>query len=220
MNRLIAAIAIASATVTAVPALAQTQTQPIPGAPASAAKKELAQRLLTLQQPALESMGRDLVDRPARQMMGAAEEALQARVPPEKREAVVKQIEEQLRKYRDESQVIAKDRAVKVGQSSLGPVFEEKFTEDELKQLVAALESPAYKKFQQALPELTNTYAQNLVKDLEPSIQPKLKALEDSVASALGVTTPQAGAPGTPAAPKAATPARPARPAASQPAKK
>jgi quinol monooxygenase YgiN len=168
------------------------QAQNIPGAPASPAKKELVQRLLTLQQPAFESLGRDLVERPARQMMGAAEQVLQTRIAPEKRDAIAKQIQEQARKYRDESGTLVRDRSTKVGQSSLGPIFEEKYTEDELRQLLAALESPAYKKFQQGLPEMTNAFAQTLVKDLEPAIEPKLKALEQSVGAALGVPPAQA----------------------------
>jgi hypothetical protein len=188
------------------------QAQSIPGAPASPAKKELVQRLLVLQQPGLESMGRDLVERPARQMMGAADQVLQTRVPPEKREAVTKQIQEQVRKYRDESSAVVRDRAAKIGQSSLGPMLEEKFTEDELRQLLAALEAPAYKKFQTSLPEMTTAFAQALVKDLEPAIEPKLKALEQSVGAVLGVPDPAAAG-----QPKAA---KPAAPAASKPAKK
>ncbi|MEO8156126.1 MAG: hypothetical protein ABI605_23920 [Rhizobacter sp.] len=194
--------------------LAHAQGQAIPNAPATAAKKELIQRLLNLQQPALESMARDLVERPARQMMAAADQALQTRVPPEKREEVAKQIDQQLRKYADESGALVRDRAATVGQASLGPLFDEKFSEEELRQLLAALEAPAYKKFQQSLPDLTKAYAQTLVKDLEPAIEPKLKALEQSVGAALGV--PKAPGPQA-SAPKAA---KPSSQAASKPAKK
>lgn len=196
--------------------LVQAQGQNIPGAPPSAAKKELAQRLLTIQQPALESMARDLVERPARQMLGAADEVLQTRVPPEKRQAATQQIQDLMRTYVADANSVAKERASKVGQTSLGPLFEEKFTEDELRQLLTALESPAYKKFQQSLPELTSVYGQALVKDLEPTFEPKLKALEQSVGAALGVTGPGASAP-KPGPAKAAKP--PAQPA-SKPAKK
>lgn len=191
--------------------LALAQNQAIPNAPASAAKKELVQRVISIQQPALEGMARDMVERPARQMMDAAGQALQTRVPPEKREAAVKQIQEQLRKYGDESSALVRDRAAKIGQTSLGPLLEEKFSEDELRQLLGALEAPAYKKFQQSLPDLTKAYAETLVKELEPVIEPKLKALEQSVASALGL--PAQGA----AQPKAT---KPAAAAASKPAKK
>jgi hypothetical protein len=209
MKRLICLALLAGASL----ANAQTTTpnQAIPNAPPSAAKKELIQRLLNLQQPALESMARDLVERPARQLMAAADQALQTRVPPEKREAAAKQIQEQLRKYGDESNALVRERAFKIGQTSLGPLFDEKFNEDELRQLLATLEAPVYKKFQQSLPDLTKAYAQTVVKELEPVIEPKLKALEQSVGTALGVTAQDASPP------KAAKPA--AQPA-SKPAKK
>jgi hypothetical protein len=211
MTRLVAIQRLAAMALLAGASLVHAQNQNIPGAPPSAAKKELVQRLLTLQQPALESMARDLVERPARQMAGAADQALQTRVAPEKREAVAKQIQEQLRKYGDESSALVRDRAAKIGQASLAPLFEEKFSEDELRQLLAALEAPAYKKFQQSLSAFTTAYAQTLVKELEPVVEPKLKALEQSIAGALGVPNPAASAP------KAA---KPAAPPASKPAKK
>ena len=208
MKRLIALALLTGTTLT------YAQNTAIPGAPASPAKKEQVQRLLNIQQPALESMTRDLIERPARQMMAAAEEALEMRVPPEKRPEAVKKIQDLLNKYRDETTPLVRERAARIGQSSLGPAFEEKYTEEELKQLVSMLESPVYKKFQQSLPELTNLYAQAAVKDLQSVVEPKLKTLEQGVGAALGVTNNGAAAPAPKAAPKSAAPA------ASRPAKK
>ncbi|MEY4561587.1 MAG: hypothetical protein RLZZ618_864 [Pseudomonadota bacterium] len=190
---------------------AQAQSTP-PAAPAaapvaapSAAKKELLNRLMVLQQPALEGMARNLAEQPARQMMAAAEQAMQ-RVPEEKREATAKQIETLARKYIEEAGPIAKEKATKVGQSALAPMFNDRFTEDELRQLLVALDSPAYKKYQQNLPEVSNGYLQQLVGEMRPALDPKLKSLETSVAAALGVPAQGAEAPkaGKPAAaPKA-----------------
>ncbi len=207
MKRLIGLALVAATT------LANAQSTAIPGAPASAAKKELVQRLLVIQQPGLESMMRDLLERPARQMSADAEEILATRVAPEKRPEAVKKIQELINKYRDETTPLIRDRSAKIAQATLTPIFEEKYTEDELKQLVAALESPAYKKYQQSLPELANAYGQSVLKELEPVVQPKVASLQQGIGSALGVT----GGP----APAAAKPgAKPAAPAASKPAKK
>ncbi|MGY4828339.1 hypothetical protein ACVNIS_07165 [Sphaerotilaceae bacterium SBD11-9] len=168
---------------------------------------------MTLQQPGFENLGRDMVEQPARQMMGAAGQVLQTRIPPEKREAIAKQVQDQLRKYGDESTAIVREKTPKVSQASLAPMLEEKFSEDELRQLLAALEAPAFKKFQQIQPEMVNAFRQGLVKEIEPVIEPKLKALEQGVGAALGVPDPTASQPkGT--APK------PAAPAASKPAAK
>jgi hypothetical protein len=101
-------------------------------------------------------------------------------------------------------------------QPAAASTLEEKFSEDELRQLLVTLESPAYKKFQQNLPDLTNVFVQQLVADVEPTINPKLNALEQRVAAIINAGAP-APAPGDSKAPKAA---KPAASAASKPAKK
>jgi len=216
MTRLFALKRLACLALLTGTGLVHAQNQPIPNAPASAAKKELVQRMVALQQPALDNMARNLAERPVRQMMTAADNAMQSRVPPEKRKAMGEQIEGEMRKFLDEAVPVVRDRSAKIGQTSLGPVFEEKFSEDELRQLLVTLESPAYKKFQQNLPDLTNVFVQQLVADVEPTINPKLNALEQRVAAIINAGAP-APAPGDSKAPKAA---KPAASAASKPAKK
>lgn len=188
-------------------------------APVSAAKKELVQRLLTTQQAALENMARSLTEQPARQMMGAATEAMQTRIAPEKRAAVTTQIQGHVRKYFDDALPPVRDKAVKIGQTSLRSMFEEKFTEDELRQLATALEAPAYKKFQQTLPEVNNAFLKKLVAEAEPILDPKLKVLQQNMGSALGFPESGANEPKAAAKPAPAKPA-PAAQSASKPAKK
>jgi hypothetical protein len=198
----------------AATALAHAQNTAIPGAPSSAAKKDMVQRLLTIQQPDLEGMMGDLIARPARQIIADAEEILATRIAPEKRPDAIKKIQDAINKYRDETSPLMRERAGKVAQSSLGPLLEEKYSEEELKQLVAMLESPIYKKYQQGMPDLTKAYGQAVLKELEPAVQPKVVALQQSIGKAL---SDSAGA----AAPaKPAPSAKPSAPAASKPAKK
>lgn len=170
------------------PVLAQNTpaATPAPAAAPSAAKKQLLDRLVALQQPGLESMAIGLTEQPLRQMLGAAQQAL-GRVPEDKRQAAITQIEGLAKKYSDDMRPIAKDKAAKLGQSALGPMLNERFTEDELRQLLVALEAPAYKKYQAALPELGNAFTEQLVTELRPTVEPKMKALEQSVSSALGL---------------------------------
>lgn len=211
MKRLTAVKSLLGMALLAGASLACAQGQAIPGAPPSAAKKELVQRLLTLQQPSIENVGRDLAERPARQLAADAEQALMTRVPAEKREAAAKQIQELLRKYGEESLAVVRDRTAKINQANLAPMVDEKFTEEELRQLLASLESPVFKKYQQTQPAMVSTYAQTLVKELEAALTPKLQTLEQNVVAALGITPTAASQP------KAAT--KPAA-AASKPAKK
>ncbi|MDB5819241.1 MAG: hypothetical protein JWQ11_2881, partial [Rhizobacter sp.] len=76
--------------------------------------------------------------------------------------------------------------------------LEERFSEDELKQLVAFLESPVSKKYQTTMPELSTQLIQKLVADARPQIDPKVQTLERNIASALGVL-PSPGAASAPA---------------------
>jgi uncharacterized protein len=173
------------------------------GGATSPAKKELVQKLLTLQQPGIENAARTIVERPAAQMMQEAGRMLQTQFPPEKREAIGKTIEADAKKYVEEALPPVRERAVKLAPSTLGAALEEKFTEDELKQLIAWFESPVNKKFQQASGEMQSNFMQKLVAEARPLVEPKLQALEQKVRATLGV--PAAGAPADgAAAPKAA----------------
>ncbi|MEO8060817.1 MAG: DUF2059 domain-containing protein [Burkholderiales bacterium] len=202
MKRMIVLALITSATL----AHAQSASAPAP-APVSAAKKELVQKVLLLQQPAIENMARNLVEQPAGQMMQAAGRALQQQVPSEKREAVGKGIEADVKKYVDESYPLVRERAVKIAPTTIGAVLEEKFTDDELKQLIAWLESSVNKKYLQLGAEMQNGFMQKLVAEARPMLDPKLQALETKVRTALGVpAAPPAAAGSAPA--KAAAPAR------------
>jgi uncharacterized protein len=183
------------------------------GGTTSPAKKELVQKLLALQQPGIEGAARNIVERPAAQMMQEAGRMLQTQFPPEKREAIGKSIEADVKKYVEDAFPPVRDRAVKLAPSTLGAALEEKFTEDELKQLVAWFESPVNKKFQQASGEMQSNFMQKLVAEARPLVEPKLQALEQKVRAALGAPAASAPADGA-AAPKAA--ARPPARAASK----
>jgi uncharacterized protein len=179
---LIVAIAAACAT-------AQAQQTP-----ASPAKKELVARILKIQQPAIETMARGLVQEPLGPLMESAEGALQ-RVPADKREAVAKGIQADAKKYMDETVPIVRDRATKLAPTTIGPILEEKFTEDELKQVVALLESPVLAKFQAAGVDIQRALIEKVVGETRTQVEGKFRTLEDTIARRLGVPTNGASAP-------------------------
>ena len=127
-------------------------------------KKELVQKMLLLQQPAIENIARSIVERPAAQLMQAAGQALQRQVPADKREAVGKAIA-------GRRQEVTSTRPIRCCASARSswprrrsaPALEEKFSEDELKQLIAWLESPVNKKFQQLGPSPQHASCRRLV---------------------------------------------------------
>ena len=184
--------------------LAQAQTAaPAASAPvSSAAKKELVAKILKLQQPGVEAMAKQLTEQPAALLFQRAGAALQA-VPADKREAMARDIEADLRKYVEEATPIVRDRALKLAPTTIGPILEERFTEDELRQVIAMLESPLNRKFQLAGPDMQRALTEKLVAETRDEVQQKVRTLEQTVAGRLGVKP--AAAPASAGAPKAGT---------------
>jgi hypothetical protein len=179
------ALMAASAAVHAQPASAAAGGSA--AAPSSPAKKALVARILKLQQPGIENMARQIAERPAAEMMQQAGQALK-QVEADKREAIAKDIQADARKYADEAGAIAKSAAVKLAPSTIGTVLEANFSEAELKQLVAILESldsPVNRKLQSLGPEMQKSLGEKLIAETRSSIEPKVKALNDSIARRL-----------------------------------
>lgn len=179
------------------------------GATTSPAKKELVQRILRGQQSDLDAMARNLVEQPAARMMQEAGLAMQQlQFPPEKIQATGKQIEAEVKKYVDEAFPIVRERALKIAPTTIGIALETKMTEDELKQLLAWLESPVSKKFQQVTAEAGKGFAQQVAREAGSQVQPMLVALDGRIRVILGVPA-AGGAPSAASASPGKTPAKP-----------
>ena len=173
----------------------------------SAAKKELVAKVLLLQQPAIEQVAQSLAERPAAQLMQQAGMALQSQVPADRREAVAKEIQADVKKYVDETVPMVRERAVKLAPTTVGAVLEEKFSEDELRQLIVIIESPVNRKFLQLGGDMQKALLDKLVAETQGMVEPKVKALEQSMGKRLGLTATAPAAAPAPTASKAAKPA-------------
>ena len=199
-----AALVVAAALATAgAAAQVTTGTAPLPAQPSSPAKKALVQRILALQQSEIEAFARGVVERPAAQMMRDAGLAIQQQVPPEKREATGRAIEAEVKKYVDESYPIVRERALKIAPSTIGAVLEAKMSEDELRALLAWLDSPTNKKYQQVALDVRNTFAQKLLAEMPALLDPKLAALDGRIRVILGVPPANGAPPPAPPSPAA-----------------
>jgi uncharacterized protein len=202
-------------------ALGQTPTAPAmaaaPAATSSPAKHDLAKRWVAVQEPALETLARNVVELPARQLLAAAEPVLRGQVPADKREAVAKQLQEAARKYVDDTTPAVRKRAQELGQSDMQASIEEKYTEDELRQIVVFFESATFKKMQQTQPQIDQALQRKLVGEMQPAIEGKARALQVSMRKILGVAPPAGAASGGSAPGAASKAAPPAAPAASRP---
>ncbi|CAD5373666.1 conserved exported hypothetical protein [Rubrivivax sp. A210] len=179
----------ALATLLAFATLASAQTAPA----TSAAKKALVAKVLQLQQPGIDAMATQIAEQPARQMLAQAGQALQ-RVPADKREALARDIEADVRKYAEEATPLVKAAATRLAPGAIGPLLEERFTEDELKQVIALLESPVNRKYQQMGGDMQRALGEKLGAEVRAPVEAKMRALEQTVGKRLGIAPPAAGA--------------------------
>jgi len=152
-------------------------------------KKELVQKLITIQQASLESTAKGLAEAPARQLVAAAQPILMQAVAPEKREATAKAVDGEIKKYLDAAGPIVRASTIKMSQGAISTAIDEKFTEDELKQLVVMLDSPVLKKYQTVLPDLSKSLVEQVVADARPQVDPKLQAAQDAIRKILDKAT-------------------------------
>jgi hypothetical protein len=208
MQRLVCAALLAAASLAA----AQTNPPPAmaaaPAATTSPAKKELVNKVVALQQPAIDALAQSLAQQPLARVLLGANQALQVRVAADRRQAVAKEIDTEARKYLAEVAPLLREHANKLAPGTIGPILEQHFSEDELRQIVAWLESPVNKKYQQVAPEIQSTFGQKLVADTRGIIAPKFKALEARMSGLLGMPAGKAAA-SAPAASGAASKGKP-----------
>ena len=158
-------------------------------------KKELVAKVLQLQQPGIEGMARMLVEQPAMQLMQQVNVVLQQRVAADKRDGLVRDVQADLKKYIDETLPSVRERALKLAPTTIGAVLEDKMTEDELKQVIALLESPVNKKFQALAGDMQRALSEKLVAEARPDVTPKLQALEQAVTKRVRAVTEATSAP-------------------------
>jgi uncharacterized protein len=172
-------------------------------------KKELAAKVAQLQQPAVEALARE-IGRDTLQRVGSAAGQLVGNLPADKREAVGKQIEADVKAFYAETEARLRESTTKVATPALASYLEEKFSEDELKQLAAWLDSSVAKKYQQLGGDMQAMLARTLIEDTKPQIEPKLKALEETLKKRFVAAAPPASTASKPAASASAPASKPA----------
>jgi uncharacterized protein len=149
-------------------------------------KAAMIKQFIDLQRPGVESLARGLVEQSSAPIAQAGSQYLQTQVPAEKREAAAKAADVELKKYFDEAYPIVRDKAVQLAPTALAPIMEQNFSEEEMRQLLAWISSPLSKKYQEINPKLQTALTEKLVAETRATIEPKMVALDASVAKALG----------------------------------
>lgn len=189
MKILLSGIVIASVTVFSTvhtPALAQTADP----------KLEWATKAVALQQgPELERLVNQLADSAAQDVLQAWSPKLQSNVSKEKMEQARESLNTELKKYFDDVSKSITAKTAKVSTDALIPLYMQKFSLEELKQLVGFFESPAVKKYQAAAPELGNAFVQQLIEATRADVTARGKLFDEAATKIVG-TGPAANQPG------------------------
>ena len=178
----------------AVPAQAQAQVQTqVQTAPTvSASKRQLIDQILQAQQAGIDQLARQLVEQPAMQLMQRAAAVVRRNVAVDKQEAMGQAVQAEVQKFAQEAFPLVRDRARALAPVTIGPLLAEKMTESELQEVVAVLRSPAWRKFEALGSELQKALGERLVTDVKPQMETRLKALDQTLAQRLGLTSPAA----------------------------
>lgn len=160
----------------------------------SPAKKELIGKLVQLQQPGIDAMSRGLLQQPIERLMQGVGAAVQQNVPEDKRQATLKSVESEVQKFYNDTGAMLSERAQKLAPATLTPILDERFSEDELRQLIAWMESPINKRYFELGSQMQKSLAEKLVADTRPAVETRLKALEQNVVKTLNAAQGQAAA--------------------------
>ena len=160
-------------------------------------KLEWATKAVALQQgPELERLVGQLADSATQEILQNWGAKLQSDVPPAKMEQAKEGLNNELKKYFDDVSKTISGKVSKVSTTALIPAYMERFTLDELKQLVAFFESPASKKYQAAAPELGNIFVRQLIDETRADVTARSRQFDDVATKIVGSTPAPKASPG------------------------
>lgn len=159
-------------------------------------KVELATKVVALQQgPELDRLVQQLSGGATQELIASWGPRLEASVPKAKQQKASEDLNVELKKYSEDAGKLINKQVSKVSADTLVPAYVEKFSLDELKQLVAFFESPAIKKYQSTAPELGNIFVQKLIEASRSDVVARAKQFDDAAVKIVG-NSPAPAAPG------------------------
>lgn len=150
-------------------------------------KLEWATKAVSLQQgPELDRLVSQLADSATQDILQNWGAKLQSDVPPAKMEQAKESLNAELKKYFDDVSKTINAKVSKVSSAALIPAYMERFSLEELKQLVAFFESPAIKKYQSSAPELGNIFVRQLIEETRADVTARTRQFDDTATKIVG----------------------------------
>ncbi|HYP31592.1 MAG TPA: DUF2059 domain-containing protein [Burkholderiaceae bacterium] len=173
--------ALAIATLLGTASLAHAQATPV-----DADKQKLIDQILTLWHP--ENTVVMAAQRPATEAMEKSKIALQqARLPQAKQDAAMKDITVDVQKYVDTATPLVTSSAKKNMQTTVVPLLAQNFSVDELKQLLALLQSPVKAKFEKLIPQADQAIGRKVQDEVGPEINKNIQTMTQAVGTKLRI---------------------------------
>ncbi len=129
----------------------------------------------------MENVALGMLQAPVAESLRQSRSLLAGRLADDKQAAVMKDITADASKFLEETAPLVRASAKTVVQSTIAPLLAERFTEEELKQLAALLESPVKSKFEALVPEIQNTLGEQVSRANQATINPKLAELQQKI---------------------------------------
>ncbi|WP_343732190.1 DUF2059 domain-containing protein [Duganella sp.] len=148
-------------------------------APVTPAKQALVDQVLKLWN--IDTIGQSMLQVPVADAVQQARAMLQGRATPDKRDAAMNDIVGAAKQFMADATPITRASADRLIPTTIAPLLAERYTEEELRQLIAILESPVKKKFEAMLPEMQKTLGEGVAADTRPVIDPKLQGLKEKI---------------------------------------
>jgi hypothetical protein len=211
MKILISAIALATLGFSAWAQTPTTTRTEAPAAPASLApfvadpKLEWATKVVALQQgPDMDRLVANLASGTTQDMINNWQPRMLANVAKPQQAKVTAELDAELQKYSDDVRKIIRSKLQKVSTDALVPVYLERFTLDELKQIAGFLEAPAIRKYQSIAPELGSIFTGKLVEASRTEVIARAKQFDEVATRIVGPApaVAPATAPAKPVTPK------------------
>lgn len=145
----------------------------------SPVKQALVDQVLKLWN--IDNIGQSMLQVPVADAVQQARAMLQGRAAADKRDAAMNDIVGEAKQFMSDATPITRASADKLIPTTIAPMLAERYTEEELKQLIAILESPVKKKFEAMLPEMQKKLGESVAADTRPVIDPKLQGLKEKI---------------------------------------
>lgn len=145
------------------------------------AKRALATKLAQIQaKNDSANLASQLTDTAVGPVLANWSQRLDESVPPAKQKDVRDKLDVELKKFAESTFKTVEAQTAKSAEAALVPIFMEKLSEDELKTIIAYLESPVSAKFQSLGPDATNAWAKRVVDATKTSVESGIKTFDSA----------------------------------------